>query len=708
MKAVTFFLVVLFPWFLNDTPPVAEKHPHEITIHGDTRVDDYYWMRLKDEQKTAENPDSQTVEVLDYIKAENNYTRSSLKHTETFQETLYNEIVGRIKKDDRSVPYYYNGYWYYDRFEPGKEYPIYCRKKSSLAAAEEIILDENELAEGHDYFAVRGLEISPDNQWLSYGVDTVSRRIYTLHFKNLRTGAILDSAVPNTTGSVAWANDNQTVFYTAKNKVTLLSEEIYRHKLGTSAQSDVKVYSEPDKAFYIGVYRSKSGQYIIIWNSSTLVSDYHILAADNPGGRFRQFTARGQEHEYSIEHFKDRFYIVTNWQAKNFRLMETPVNQTDRSNWKEVIPHREDVQLRGIEVFQDHLVLSERKDGLTQLRILNQKTGSDTYLDFGEPAYAANISVNREFNTNLLRYTYTSLVTPRSEYDYNMDSGEKVLLKRDEVVGGYDLEGYVTERLYATSRDGKRIPISLVYKRGFEKNGNGNLLLYGYGSYGYTMDPRFSSVRLSLLDRGFCFAIAHVRGSQVYGRPWYEDGKVMHKKNTFFDFIDVAEFLISQQFTSPEHLFCMGGSAGGLLIGAVINYRPDLFKGAVAAVPFVDVVTTMLDESIPLTTNEFDEWGNPKEKEYYDYMLSYSPYDNVTAQDYPNLLVTSGFFDSQVQYWEPLKWVAKLRAVKTGNSKLYLHMNMDAGHGGKSGRFRRYRETALEYAFMLDLAGIKE
>lgn len=688
-------------------PPMAEKQPKELITNGHMRVDNYYWIRLTDAQKSADDYDDQTRKVVDYIEAENSYTKAEMKHTEALQNKLFNEIVGRIKKDDTSVPYLYNGYWYYNRFEEGREYAINCRKKGSLDAAEEIILDENELAEGHDYFAARGLNISPDNQWLAYGVDTLSRRFYTLYFKNLKTGETLDTTIPNTTGSAVWASDNKTIYYTSKNKVTLLSEKIYRHKLGTPFKEDELVYEEKDESFYNGVYKSKSEKYIIIRNSSTLVSDYHILDADHPDGEFRQFIPRGTEHEYSIEHYGDKFYILTNWKAKNFRLMETSIDQTEQSFWKEVIPHREDVLLRGIEVFRDFLVLSERKDGLTQLRIMNQESGTDFYLDFGEAAYTSNISVNKEFNTDLLRFTYTSLTTPRSVYDYNISNGEKTLLKRQEVIGGYEPADYVTERLYAPSRDGKKIPISLVYKKGFEKNGKGNLLLYAYGSYGSTRDPRFSSVRLSLLDRGFCYAIAHVRGGQIYGREWYEDGKMLNKKNTFFDFIDAGEYLVNQNYTSQDHLFAMGGSAGGLLMGAIVNLKPNLWKGVVAAVPFVDVVTTMLDESIPLTTNEFDEWGNPKVQEYYDYMLSYSPYDNVEAKLYPNLLVTSGFFDSQVQYWEPLKWVAKLRDNKTGDHSLYLHMNMDAGHSGKSGRFRRYRETALEYAFILDLAGIR-
>ena len=702
----------------NSTPPDVAKKPHEMTIHGDTRVDDYYWMRLTDEQKSAKEKDSHTQEVVDYIDAENDYTESRLKHTKKFQDKLFDEIVDRIKKDDESVPYLDNGYFYYTRYEKGKEYAIHCRKKESLDGEEEILLDENVLAKGHDYFAVGGMDVSPDNQWMSYGVDLVSRRIYTIYFKNLVTGDVLKQTIPNSTGSVAWANDNKTVFYTSKNEVTLLPEKIWRHKVGTDSAKDELVYEEKDESFYNGVYRSKSGEFIIIWNSSTLVNDYHILSANDPDGEFNNFSPRGTEHEYSIDHYQDKFYIITNWEAKNNRLMETSENATDMGNWKEVIAHRNDVHLLGMEIFKDHLVLNERKDGLRGLRVINQKNGQDEYINFGEQTYTARISVNEEFNTNILRYGYTSMVTPSSTYDYNMDTGERTLMKQQEVVGGYDQSLYRSERHYALARDGQPVPISLVYKKDLKNdptfNNQGapdnpqNLLLYAYGSYGSTRDPYFSSTRLSLLDRGFIYAIAHVRGSQIYGRQSYDDGKMLNKKNTFTDFIDAGKYLVKEGLTDPNHLFAEGGSAGGLLIGAIVNMAPELWKGTIAAVPFVDVVTTMLDASIPLTSNEWDEWGNPEEKKYYDYMLSYSPYDQVIDQVHPNMLVTSGFFDSQVQYWEPLKWMAKLRDNWQGENVLYLHMNMDAGHGGKSGRFRRYREVALEYAFLFDLVGIKE
>ena len=677
-------------------------------IHGHNRVDDYYWMRLTDEQKSAKKSDAQTQKVVDYIDAETDYLNNSLKHTKSFQETLYNEMVGRIKKDDQSVPYFENEYYYYTRYEKKKEYPIHCRKHKDLDNNEEIILDVNILAEGYDYFAIGGMSVSPDNQWLSYGVDTLSRRFYKIYFKHLISGKVLEQTIPNTTGGVAWANDNKTVFYTSKNKVTLLGEKIYRHKAGTDSKLDKLVYEEEDETFYNGVYRSKSGKYIIIYNSSTLVSDYHILSADNPDGQFNNFTPRGEKHEYSIQHYKDHFYIISNINAPNNRLMKTKTGSTEISNWEEVLAHREDVHLLGLEIFKNHMVLSERKDGLRGIRIKNMSTGTDEYIDFEEKTYSAYVSTNEEYNTNILRYSYSSMLTPSSVYDYNMDTKEKKLLKQAEIIGkGYDQNMYDAETIYAVSRDGEKIPIYLVYRKDMKKDGPQPLLLYSYGSYGSTSDPYFSSARLSLLDRGMIYALTNVRGSQIYGRKSYEDGKLLKKKNTFYDFIDAGKFLVDQDYTSPDMLLCSGGSAGGLLIGAVVNMEPSLWKGAIAAVPFVDVVTTMLDPSIPLTSNEWDEWGDPRKEDYYHYMLSYSPYDQISDRTYPNILVTSGFFDSQVQYWEPLKYVAKLRDHWIGDNKLYLYMNMDAGHGGKSGRFRIYREISLEYAFLLDLVGIK-
>lgn len=689
--------------------PVAIKADTILKEHGQTRIDPYFWMRLSDDQKRAENADNHTQQVLDYLNAENDYTKTVLSQTEELQQKLYDEIIGRIKQTDESVPYLSNGYWYYTRYEEGGEYPIYCRKNGSLEAQEEVLINVNELAEGYDYYAAGGLNVSPDNKILAFAEDTLSRRIYTIRFKNLETGEFLDDQISNTTGGGAWANDNKTFFYTTKNKVSLLSEKIYRHKLGTKPAADVMVYHEKDPSYYIGVYKSKSDDYVIIYSSSTLISDYRILDANNPTGEFKQFIPRDEKaHEYSIAHFGDKFYIVTNWEATNFKLMETPANATAKENWKEVIPHRKDVLLEGIELFNEFMVVDERKNGLSNLRIINQTTKDEHYLDFGEPAYTAYISTNAEFNTKTLRFGYTSMTTPNSTFDYDMETKEKTLMKQQEVVGGHDPSEYVTERLWATARDGVQVPISIVYKKGFEKNGKGPLLQYGYGSYGSTVDAGFSSTRLSLLDRGFAFAIAHIRGGQLMGREWYEDGKMFKKKNTFNDFVDCSKFLIGEKYTSTEHLYAQGGSAGGLLMGAVVNMNPELYNGILAAVPFVDVVSTMWDESIPLTTNEFDEWGNPKNLESYEYMMSYSPYDQVSNQDYPNMLVTTGLFDSQVQYWEPAKWVAKLRDMKTDDNLLILDTDMEAGHGGASGRFKRFKTTALQYAFILDLEGISE
>ena len=675
------------------SPPNAITKPHELAMHGDTRIDNYYWMRLTDDQKNAKALDTQTKKVVDYISQENKYTQSSLSHTKKLQNTIFEEMVSRIKKDDESVPYLKNGYYYYSRFEKDLEYRIHCRKQGSLDAEEEIILDENTLAKGYDYFSIGGMSISPDNKWLAFGVDTVSRRVYEVRFKNLKTGDILATSIENSTGSVAWANDSQTVFYTSKNETTLLGEKIWRHRLGTE-NSDVMIYHETDETFYNGVYRSKSGKFIIIYHSSTLLTDYQILNANNPDGEFKRFTPRDFDHEYSIDHYKDRFYITTNWKAKNNRLMQTPDTRTGISNWKEVLPHRETVHLLSLEVFKDHLVINERKNGLRQLRMINQQTGSDEYIKFEEETYTSWVSVNEEFDTDILRFSYSSLVTPTSTFDYNMNSGQRSLLKQDEVVGGYDSNKYMSKRMYATARDGNSVPISIVYRKDLKEPEAQNLLLYGYGAYGNTIDPFFRSSRLSLLDRGFIYAIAHIRGGQVFGRQSYDDGKMLNKKNTFYDFIDAGKYLVNQKITNSDKLFALGGSAGGLLIGAVVNMEPSLWKGAIAAVPFVDAVTTMADPTIPLTTGEWKEWGDPRIKKYYDYILSYSPYDQITDTEYPNLLVTSGYYDSQVQYWEPLKYVAKLRDAWQGDSKLYLHMNMEAGHSGKSGRFRRYRESA--------------
>jgi oligopeptidase B len=696
---------------LTDMPqaPAARKEPFEITTHGDTRIDNYYWMRLSDEQKNAATPDSQTKEVLDYLNAENAYTKAMMAHTDAFQTKLFEEMKGRIKETDQSVPVKNRGYWYFVRYEKGQDYPYYCRKKESLeTGAEEVLIDGPALAKGKDYWALGGYSVSEDNKLMCYGVDEVSRRIYTVFFKDLTTGQLLSDKLEGTSGSGTWAADNKTVFYTKKDPVTLRDNQIWRHVLGTPQSSDVLVFEEKDEEFSCFVYKTKSDKFLVIGSNQTLSNEYQVLEAANPTGKFRMIQPRERYLEYGIDHYGDKFYVVTNLDAKNFRLMECPLDRTTKENWKEVIAHRADVLLEGIEIFKDYLVVEERKNGLTQLRVIRWDKSGEHYMEFQDPTYSAGIGANPDFNTQILRYSYTSLTTPSSTYDYNLETKERKLLKQQEVVGGYTAENYVSERLYATASDGTQVPISLVYKKGFNKDGSAPLLLYAYGSYGYSMDATFSPSRLSLLDRGFCFAIAHIRGGQEMGRQWYEDGKLLKKKNTFTDFIDCGKFLVANKYTNSDKLFAMGGSAGGLLMGAVTNMAPELFKGVVSSVPFVDVVTTMLDETIPLTTFEFDEWGNPKNKEYYDYMKSYSPYDNIEKKNYPNILVLTGYWDSQVQYWEPAKYVAKMREMKTDTNKLLFWCNMDAGHGGKSGRFEALKEVALEYAFMLDLAGINQ
>jgi oligopeptidase B len=685
-------------------PPKPEKIPHELHSNGMKRIDHYYWMRLTEEQRNAEVKDEQTIKVINHLNAENDYLKDNLKHTEALQETLYTEIVGRIKQNDESVPYKDNGYWYYTRYLEGKEYPIYCRRKGSMNAAEEILLNVNELAKGHNYYAIEGLSVSEDNNFLAYAEDSISRRRYTIYVKDLRTGKLAEKPVPNTEGEVVWANDNKTYFYTRKDSMTLRSRWIVKHKLGTDFAEDQVVYEEKDESFYTGINKTKSKKYLVIGSQSTLTSDYLILNANTPDGVFKPFTPRERGLEYEIDHYQNKFYVITNLNAQNFRLMETPENLTTKTNWKEKIPHRKDTMLNGIEIFKDYLVISEQANANTLMRVIDQRTGRKHYLDFGEPAFTVYPSVNLDFDTEVLRYGYTSLTTPNSTFDYNLRTREKKLLKQDEIVGGYNPSDYQTERLWATADDGTKVPMSIVYKKGLRKDGSNPTLLFGYGSYGYSTPPAFSITTLSLLDRGFVYAIAHIRGGQEMGRQWYEDGKMFKKKNTFTDFIDCAEYLIEENYTKPEKLFANGGSAGGLLMGAVVNMKPELFKGVIAEVPFVDVVTTMLDESIPLTTNEFDEWGNPESLESYMYMLDYSPYDQVKAQAYPNMLVTTGLHDSQVQYWEPAKWVAKLRESKTDTNKVYLRTNMETGHGGTTGRFKVYREIAQEYAFLIDLA----
>ena len=674
----------------SPVPPDAHSNPKELTLHGHTRLDPYFWLNQREDPK-----------VVEYLKAENTYRETVMKESEELQEHLYQEIIGRIKQQDESVPYKDNGYFYYVRYEEGKEYPIYCRKKETLEAPEEIMLNVNEMAEGHEYYQLVGLSISQDNQYLSFGVDTVSRRQYTIHIKHLPTGEILPDRILNTTGGAAWANDNQTLFYNSKDTETLRSFKIFRHQLRTTQEEDVEIYHETDETFSCYAYKTKSDQFIMIGSFATLSSEYRFISADQPLSEFQILQAREEKHEYYVAHFEDKFYIRTNWEALNFRLMETAVSQPGKAHWKEVIPHRTEVLLEGIEIFRNYLVVDEREAGLTQLRIIDHRDQSEHYLDFGEAAYTAYVSVNPDFDAEILRYGYTSMTTPNSTFDYDMRTRAKTLLKQQEVVGAFDSSHYETERLFAIAADGEKIPISLVYRKGMKQDGSHPLLLYAYGSYGATIDPGFSSTRLSLLDRGWIFAIAHIRGGQVMGRRWYDDGKMLKKKNTFTDYITCAEHLLQTNYSHPNRLFAYGGSAGGLLMGVVANMRPELFKGMIAAVPFVDVVTTMLDTSIPLTTGEYDEWGNPNDKAYYEYILSYSPYDNVAAQDYPNMLITTGFNDSQVQYWEPAKWVAKLRDLKTDKHVLLLYTNLDAGHGGASGRFRRHKETAMEYAFLL-------
>lgn len=688
--------------FKQATPPIAEKKEHLRVIHNDTVVDNYYWMY----DFFGKGPDS--TQVVDYLKAENAYLDTVMSGTAEFQKALYSEMKGRIKETDESVPVFENGYYYYRRQEEGKEYYKYCRKKGSLDASEEILLDVDKMAEGQAYYSIGGVAISEDNKLMTYCVDNVSRRQYTIYFKNLETGEMYDETISNTDGDITWANDNKTVFYVSNNPNTLLSEKIKRHTLGTDPSTDITVYEEKDKSNYIGVSKSKDRKYIFIHSQATLSSEVYFIEADKPTSAFKSFQPRMKDVIYAVTPLADRFLIITNQDALNFRIMECPLNKTGIENWKEFIPHRSDVLLEGIEEFKDFIVIAERKEGLLQLCVRNLNDGKQHYLDFGEPAYTAYISANREYDTDVVRYGYTSLTTPNSTYDYNMSTQEKTLLKQSEVVGGYNKDEYTSERIYATAQDGTKIPISLVYKKTTKLGENTPLLLYGYGSYGASMDAYFSSTRLSLLNRGFVYAIAHIRGGQEMGRQWYEDGKLLKKKNTFTDFIDCGKFLISEKYTGLGHLYASGGSAGGLLMGAVVNMKPEIWRGIVADVPFVDVVNTMLDEDIPLTTNEFDEWGNPKNKEYYDYMKSYSPYENVERKAYPNMLVTTGLHDSQVQYFEPAKWVAKLRDMKTDDNILLLKTNMEFGHGGASGRFDYLNDIALEYAFYFTLEGINK
>ena len=677
---------------------MVRKIPTPLETHGHTRIDDYYWLRERD------NPD-----VLAFLKAENEFAEKELAQTKALEEKLFQEIKARFKPTDMSVPYRRDNYYYYTRYEAGKEYPIYARKRDSLAAPEEILLDANVLAVGHEFFSIGGWAVSSGHNLLAYAVDTQGRRIHTASIKDLASGAILPDVLPNVTENLVWANDDKTLFYAKQDETTLRQFQICRHEIGTDSHCDSLVFQENDETFVAYMFKSKSKKFLIIVSAQTITQEYRYLDADEPTGEFTIFLPRQRAHEYHIDHFGDRFIIRTNNEAKNFRLMSTRLTDTAKEHWQEIAPHREDVYLSDFDVFQDHLVLEERCRGLTQIRVIPWSGGESYYLEFSEPAYRANLGTNPELDSTVLRFEYTSMKTPLSIYDYDMNTRQRTLLKQEEVLGGgFAMDNYVTERLYARASDGTEIPLSVLYRNGVRKDGQAPLLLYGYGSYGFSLDAAFASPRLSLIDRGFIYAIAHVRGGQELGRRWYEEGKLLNKKTTFTDFIACAEFLVEHSYTSPEKLFAMGRSAGGLLMGAIANMRPELFKGIVAEVPFVDVVTTMLDPSIPLTTGEYDEWGDPHDKEFYHYMLSYSPYDNVEVKNYPHLLVTAGLHDSQVQYWEPAKWVAKLREMKTDKNRLLLKTNMDAGHGGASGRFRRHFETAFSYTFLLDLAGINE
>ncbi|AQX04191.1 protease 2 [Elizabethkingia meningoseptica] len=673
--------------------PKAKKIDTILSKHEDQRIDPYYWLNER------ENP-----EVTEYLNEENTYAFDSMKDTEEFQNMLYEEMKARYKKDDASLPYFFNEYWYIVRYEDGKEYPIFCRKHLTLDTDEEILLDSNILAEGLDFFEIGSLSVSESNNMIAYSYDNLSRRIYTIYFKNLETGEILEDKIENTTGKAVWSADNDYVFYIRKDK-SLRAYQIYRHKIGSDSREDVLIYHEKDDTFDVNVFKTKSSEYIIISSSSTISDEMRFIPADNVFAEWKIIQPREANLEYSVEHFENDFYIITNADgATDFKLVKTPVDKTTKDNWTDLVAHRSGILLEGFEIFNDYLVIEEREKGLLKINIRNWKTGETEYLPFHDPTYTAYISINLEFNSEVLRYGYTSLTRPSTTFEYNMKTKTTKILKEQEVLGGkFKAEDYISERVWAPARDGKQVPVSLVYHKDTPKSKNTPLLLYGYGSYGYTVDAAFSNVRLSLLERGFIYAIAHIRGGEYLGREWYEDGKMLHKKNTFYDFIDAGKFLIQENYTSSKHLYAMGGSAGGLLMGAVINMEPGLFNAIVAQVPFVDVVTTMLDEDIPLTTGEYDEWGNPNDKEYYDYMKSYSPYDNIEAKDYPNILITTGFHDSQVQYWEPAKWTAKLRDLKTDNNLLLFKTDMSSGHGGASGRFESLKDDAFEYAFLLKL-----
>ncbi|CDT42250.1 Protease II (Oligopeptidase B) [Vibrio coralliirubri] len=676
--------------------PVAKKVPHTMTIHGDSRIDDYYWMR--DDAR-------QDPEILQQLEQENQYADTVLKHTEAAQKQLFEEIKGRIAKDDNSVPVRKGSYYYSNKVTGDNEYPVHLREKNFLGTDKQVILDVNELAKEHDFFSIGGLTISPDENLLAYGEDTLSRRIYTIKIKDLTTGDYLKDEIEGASSAIAWQNDNQAFYYIKKDPQTLLGYQVYRHVLGTAQASDELIYEETDSAYYTSLSKSKDGEQVYIWHSSTETSGVSVIDANNPKATAEAFYPKETGIEYSIAKLGDWYYIYTNYQAVNFRLMKVTAEEMhDRSKWVDVIPADDNTQLVDFELFDDHLVYEQRADGLSKVKVRQLSTGNEFPLEFNDTAFAAYLTSNYELDNSKVRIYYSSLTTPGTYYDFDLSTGESELMKQTPVLGDFEADNYQSERIMVTARDGKKVPVSLVYRKDlFKKDGTNPIYQYGYGSYGSTIEPTFSSTRLSLLDRGFVYAIAHVRGSEMLGSPWYEDGKKLTKQNTFNDFIDVTKGLVEEGYGAKDKVFAVGGSAGGLLMGAIINQAPELYRGIGAHVPFVDIVTTMLDESIPLTTNEYDEWGNPNDKTYYDYMLGYSPYDNIKVQNYPNMLVTTGLHDSQVQYFEPMKWVAKLREMKTDNNVLLFKTDMEAGHGGASGRFKRLKEDALEYAFFLDL-----
>ena len=691
---ICFLLIFNVSCNMQIKPPKAEKISKRLTKHSETRIDNYYWLNQRDNDK-----------VIEYLNNENNYCKNKLKPTEKIQKQLFEEMKSRIKKDDSSVPYLYNNYWYIKKFVKGKDYPIYTRKYKSLENREEILIDVNKLAEGHSFYNLGGLSISPDNKKLAYSADTISRRLYTIYFLNIENGKLYDEKIDNTTGSLTWANDNETVFYSKKDLTTLRVNKIFKHKLNSNPKKDELIYEEKDESFSVGISKSKSEDFLFINSVSTLTSEIRFLNANTPDGKFKVFEKRAKGHEYSVSHFKDNFYIITNKDnSKNFKLMKSSISKTKKENWEKVIGHRRNILLEGIEIFNDYLVVIERDSGLVKMNIRSWDNNENYYLPVKGETYSLSNGTNIDFKSKKLRYNFSSLNNPSSIIDFDMSTKSFEIKKKQEVIDdNFDESNYITERMWAKSHDNTKVAISIIRHKNTKLNRNTPLLLYGYGSYGITLDPYFSSVRLSLLDRGFVYAIAHIRGSEYMGKDWYEDGKLLNKKNTFLDFIYVAKHLIRKNYTSSEHIYAMGGSAGGLLMGAVLNLEPELFKGIIAGVPFVDVMTTMLDESIPLTTLEYDEWGNPNEKKYYDYMLSYSPYDNIQNKNYTNLLVTTGLHDSQVQYWEPAKWVAKLREYTKSDNVILLHTNMETGHSGASGRFEALREVAMEYAFLIGL-----